>query len=330
MQGDFDLNVFVIDIPRDDLCNPTGHECAIQAIIAAKQSTQANVAVLALMPENLNEAVSARFLSAGVVPLHDMQTGLSAIDAAIRAGRLARQKSAEQAVLLRSENYPMTRSRTAPGGEATNRDTQVLSEYQAKLALSESGLALPRSVFLSDKRQAGKSAASLRYPLALKGQGIAHKTEHGAVILGIDTDEALQAAIETLPDCPDGYLLEEMVEDVVAELLVGVSFDQSGLCLLTIGAGGILAELLTDTSSVLLPASRDALLSALQSLKVSKLLHGYRGKPAADIDHLVDAIYAVGNYAIQNHETLEELDINPLMVGTEQSIAADALITLRI
>ena len=62
---------------------------------------------------------------------------------------------------------------------------------------------------------------------------------------------------------------------------------------------------------------------------MANLLNGYRGKPAANLDSVVDAVTAIAQYAIQNHEQLEELDINPLMVGSKQSVAVDALIRLR-
>ncbi|MGI9307775.1 MAG: acetate--CoA ligase family protein, partial [Gammaproteobacteria bacterium] len=315
MQSGFDLNVFVLDIPRADLCDSAGHECAIESIIAARQTTGARAAVLAMMPENLDEETSQRFLDAGAIPLHGMQTGLAAIDAAIRAGELSRAELNREPVLLQKDQH--------------NGDGNVISEYQAKQLLAKSGLQVPASHFVNDKRALLHDDHGLRYPLALKGQGVAHKTESGVVRLGIDSAESLEQAVAEIPECADGYLLEEMIEDVVAELLLGVSFDATGVCMLTIGAGGILAELLDDTVQLLLPATRDEILIALQSLKVASLLNGYRGKPAADIDQLLDAIFAVGNYAIQNHDTLKELDINPLMAGAQQSIAADALIALR-
>jgi hypothetical protein len=101
------------------------------------------------------------------------------------------------------------------------------------------------------------------------------------------------------------------------------------LCMLTIGAGGILAELLADTATLLLPSSRSEVLQAIQSLNVATLLNGYRGKPAANLDSIVDAVAAIAQYALQNHEQLEELDINPLMAGSKQSVAVDALVRLR-
>ena len=316
MQSNFDLNVFVLDLPREDICDPIGHECAVASIIAAKQNTAANVAVIALLPENLNEAISERFQAAGIVPQHDMLIGLAAIDAAIRAGQLQHAVSAQPEPVLLKQNIK-------------HRRGTVLSEYAAKTALRRHGLNVPESCHAMNKDEVLLSASQLKFPLVLKGQGIAHKTEAGAVVLGIDSETALKSALRSMPDFPDGYLLEEMVTEVVAELLLGISFDETGLCMLTIGAGGIFAELLADTATLLLPSSRSEVQQAIQSLKVANLLNGYRGKPAANLDSVVDAVTAIAQYAIQNHEQLEELDINPLMVGCKQSVVVDALIRLR-
>ena len=88
LADDFDLTVFVLDLPRADRCDPASYQCAVDAIIAAQAVTGARVAVLTSLPENLSEPVSSTFLEAGILPLHGMEEGLVAIDAAIRAGRL--------------------------------------------------------------------------------------------------------------------------------------------------------------------------------------------------------------------------------------------------
>ncbi|NND00755.1 MAG: hypothetical protein HKN85_11295 [Gammaproteobacteria bacterium] len=315
MQGEFDLVVFVLDIPREDICEPVGHDCAIQAIIAARQQTGANVAVLGMLPENLNEAVSARFLAAGVVPLHGMETGLAAIDAAIRSGQL-RTRVAAKPVLLSVD----------PQRDCNG---QVLTEYSAMHALQNFGLAIPGFSRAQTKDEIVAAVRQHNFPLALKGLGIAHKTEAGAVILGIETLSDLGMAIDKIPDCPEGYLIEEMVSDIIAELLVGVTRDELGLMLLTIGAGGVLAEIMTDTVSLLLPAERNEVRTRISELNINRILNGYRGKPAADIEAVLDAVEAVGEYVEANLDDFAELDINPLAVSQRSAVAVDALIRLR-
>jgi succinyl-CoA synthetase beta subunit len=125
---------------------------------------------------------------------------------------------------------------------------------------------------------------------------------------------------------PGRFLIEEMVTDGVAELLVGVLRDPAHGFVLTLGAGGVLAELWNDTVSLLVPESREAVRLALQGLRIAPLLAGYRGKPGADIDKILDAIDAVQSYVTTHAATLAEVEINPLIVTPTRAVAADALI----
>jgi acetyl-CoA synthetase len=128
----------------------------------------------------------------------------------------------------------------------------------------------------------------------------------------------------------DEFLVEKMAADVVAEIIVGISRDaQFGLAL-TVGAGGILVELLKDTATMLLPVSSDDIRMALQGLKTWPLLNGYRGKTMGDVDALVDAISAIASYAQAHADRLLELDVNPILVLPQGQgvVAVDALIHL--
>lgn len=313
MADGFDLNVFVLDFPRDDRCDPSAWECAINAIIGAKQETGANVAVLSLIPENLPENIAARFLKNGICPINGMEEGLAAIDAAIRAGELA----------ARLEPFEPTLVANSGTGEF-----KILDEAEAKPALSKHGLQTPRSISASSADELVAATENLSFPVVLKGLGIAHKSEAGAVVLNLQNPQEVCRAAARM-NGTSGFLAEEMIENAVAEILVGVTRDETGMILLTIGAGGVLTELVSDASSVLLPASRQDILEAIQSLKSRKLLEGFRGKPAADMEALLDAVMAVQDYAINNYEILEELDINPLIALPKGAIAVDALIKLR-
>ena len=118
-----------------------------------------------------------------------------------------------------------------------------------------------------------------------------------------------------------------MVTGGVAELLVGVTRDPTGLMLLTLGAGGVMAELLADTASVLLPCDGQDIRRALAGLRVARLLAGWRGAPAADMDAVVRAVLAIAAYAGAEPRLLE-LDVNPLIATPTQAVAVDALIRL--
>jgi succinyl-CoA synthetase beta subunit len=122
------------------------------------------------------------------------------------------------------------------------------------------------------------------------------------------------------------FLVEEMLIGGVAELLIGVVKDPAHGFVLTLGAGGTLTELLTDSASMLIPATRDNIDAGLQSLKSAKLLNGFRGTPTANIPAVIDAITAIQSYVLANADGLEEIEVNPLICTPNDAIAADALI----
>ncbi|KIC06458.1 hypothetical protein RA19_25400, partial [Leisingera sp. ANG-M1] len=94
---------------------------------------------------------------------------------------------------------------------------------------------------------------------------------------------------------------------------------------MTLAAGGTLTELMEDSASFLLPASDAEVETALNSLRMAKLLGGYRGAPAADREAILRAIRAVEAYVMENALGLEEIEINPLLCTPSDAVAADAL-----
>jgi hypothetical protein len=128
----------------------------------------------------------------------------------------------------------------------------------------------------------------------------------------------------------DSILVEEMVRDGVAEVLIGVSVDPQFGQVLVLGAGGVLTELLQDSASLLPPFTPAAIAAALMQLGIGKLLGGYRGRPPADVAALVATAMACARYAEANVDRLLELDINPVIVRPQGhgAVAVDALIRL--
>jgi succinyl-CoA synthetase beta subunit len=157
---------------------------------------------------------------------------------------------------------------------------------------------------------------------------VAHKTEAGAVRLNLRSQQAVAEAARGM-DYASGWLVERMVEGAVAELILGVVRDPAHGYTLTVGAGGILTELLADAATLMIPASAAEIRAALDGLRTAPLLHGYRGRAEADIGAVVSACMALQAYVAEVDDRLEELDINPLMVTPHGAFAADALIRLR-
>ncbi len=178
---------------------------------------------------------------------------------------------------------------------------------------------------------AAEAAEALGYPVVVKALGVAHKTDVGGVRLNLSSAREVAEAAESLAGLSSSLLVERMVTDQVAELLIGVVRDPQFGLLMRIAAGGVLVELLGDVASLLLPTTADEVRRAILSLMMAPLLTGYRGRPAADIEAAIAAALAIARFAEAHADGLEELDVNPLMVRPEGkgAVAVDALIRMR-
>lgn len=312
LRAGFDLAMFIIDFPRTDRCSDAAWEPTVNALVAARRATGARVAVTASLGENLPEARADFFAARGIAPMHGIDETLAAAEAAAAIAE-GWARPAPAPVLL------------GTGATGTGR---LLDEAKAKAALAAHGLPVPDGAIAATPGEAAQIAARIGFPVALKGRGIAHKTEAGAVRLNLRSPEAVEAAARGM-DFASGFLVERMVEGAVAELILGVMRDPVYGYTLTIGAGGILTELLADAATLMIPATEADIRAALAGLKTAALLHGYRGRAQADIGAVVSACLALQAYVAEVDDRLEELDINPLMVTPHGAVAADVLIRLR-
>lgn len=292
------LTLIIVDYPRTDASDWV---CATDAALAVRAQSGRPVALVATLPELMPPDVAAQVLAGGVIPMQGLREAVLAAEIAARA-------------------VDVTPTPPLPGGEVIADTT--LTEAEAKFALSAYDLDLPRRVE-ADLEDLETKAAGLQAPLALKGLGLAHKTEAGAVALNLAAHEVADAA----QDMPAArFLVEEMVTDAVAELLIGVTRDPAHGMVLTLAAGGVLTEVMQDSTSLLLPVRKTDVEQALNKLKVAKLLDGFRGKPPASRPAIVAAVMALQDYVMDHHAELGEVEINPLMCTPTRAVAVDALI----
>jgi len=301
------IGVAIIDFPRPDRCDPSAWEIVIDACADAAAATGVPTAILSSLTETMPEAIAQAMLARGVVPLSGFAEGLAALEA---AARVARTDTA--AVPL------------VPGpAEAA---ACLLTEAEGKALLAGYGVPVPRGAEAASPAEAAARVAAIGFPVVVKALGLAHKTEAGAVALNLADAGAVEAAAERMGGTR--YLVEEMVTDGVAEIIVGILRDPAHGFVLTLGAGGVLAEMLDDTVSLLLPATGAEIDAALDRLRMAPLLGGYRGRPAADRAALVAAVLAVQDCATAHADTLTELEVNPLIATPDRAVAVDALIRL--
>ena len=320
MRGEFDAGMLVIDFATDGPVTEAACLAAVRALLTACNLHGKMPIVTSTLSELLPAHARAEVIAAKGAPMQGLEEALNAFASVHRfAQRKAKVASAP-----------------IPATPAAGDKKRMLSEVEGKTLLAGFGLTVPESRVVAPA-DAVKAAEALGFPVVLKVAEpvIAHKTEAGAVAINLKSAADVAAALARMEKPVAAYLkggriervlVERMVGDVVAELIVGIQRDpQFGLALV-VGAGGILVELVEDAAMLLLPTSAEEVEAALRGLKIAKLLAGYRGKPAADMGALVKSIMAIAAFAEANRGKLLELDVNPLMVRADGAVAVDALV----
>lgn len=215
---------------------------------------------------------------------------------------------------------------------AVARDGGWLDPQEVWEVLSAYGLpVLPQRV-VSDAASAFQAALELGGSVALKAiaPGLVHKTEVGAVRIGLTPEQVEEAVVEmearlrSREIAPAGYLVQRMAEPGV-EMIVGVVHDRQFGTVLACGAGGVLVELVKDVSVRLTPVSELDALEMVRELKTWPLLAGYRGDPPRDASAVVDAIVRV-SALVEDLPEIAELDLNPILVHEHGATIVDARI----
>ncbi|SHF48104.1 Acyl-CoA synthetase (NDP forming) [Litoreibacter ascidiaceicola] len=295
------LTLVVLDYPRGDICDPSDWACATNAALRMRKATGKPVAVVATLPELMPEAIATQLMDGDVIPFAGLAEALNAVEAASSP----RNTPSAEPVLKR----PLA------------ENTETLSEFDAKAALAHHGLSVPNAI---QTNHSATGLDALTFPVVVKAEGMAHKSDVGGVILDCNSRAEVRDAMDSMTNATS-FHVEEMC-DAGAELLVGVTQDPAHGYLLTIGAGGILTELLNDTQSVLIPSTPEDIKQALTRLRMYPLLTGYRGAAPCDIDAITNAILAIQSYVIAQDGAVAEVEVNPLICGPDSAVAADALI----
>jgi len=255
---------------------------------------------------------------------------------AIAASWRYRQRLAE--IVDRSDDRPVDLPTKESADRLLATKDAVLCEYEAKALLDSYGIRSPREILALTPDEAVRAAAEIGWPVAVKVQSaqIPHKTEAGALRLGLTDEASLVAAFEDVlahartyaPQAQiDGVLVQPMARPGI-ELIAGVTNDPDVGPLVMCGTGGIYVEALGDVQFALAPLTPSEADALLGRLKASKLLDGVRGKPAADRRAMVDLLVRLSHLAVDAADRIAEIDLNPVIVYPRgQGLAlVDALI----
>ncbi|QNU07183.1 acetate--CoA ligase family protein [Peribacillus butanolivorans] len=214
----------------------------------------------------------------------------------------------------------------------------TLSESQASVILERYQIPTTKRVIAENPEKASQHANKIGYPVVLKvdSPDIPHKTEADAIRLNLKNDQEVKKAFNEIkrnalnykPDAKiNGISVQEMLPDGV-EVIVGASKDPVFGPVIMFGLGGIFVEIYKDISFRIAPLTRKDALEMIEDIKGKAILKGTRGKSSYDIEAIIDVLLKVSALVTDYKDSIEELDINPLIVYENGIKAADAMIVV--
>ncbi|WGF90876.1 acetate--CoA ligase family protein [Marinivivus vitaminiproducens] len=269
---------------------------------------------LALTPGNAADGPRERLRALGQPFFDRFEDALRALELVAQHDRLSGETTASP---VRDADRPA--SVHIPAGAAT--------ESEVKRALAAYGVPVVEEASAATAAAAANAAGRIGFPVVLKAvsRDIAHKSDVGAVALGLADPTAVTAAAETMlvrlaeqsPDARiDGFVVQAMAKGE-AEIIVGARRDPVFGPVVLVGFGGTTVEILRDFAVAPAPVGPDRARRMLNGLRLAPLLHGVRGKPSLDVDALIDVIVRVGWLAHDLGEDLIDLEVNPVLVRAQ-------------
>lgn len=290
-----------------------------RAMIRARAASAKPVAVVTNYSGVDHRALALAVTEAGVPVLDGTEEGLRAVRALF-----ARRDRAAAARALPPGPAPEVVARW----RARLRQGPAPGEDEALSLLADWGIAVPRRAAAAGPAELQAAAARLGFPLALKSAapGLRHKTEARGVRLGIADAAALAAAhAEIAARLGPAVLLAEMVPAGV-EIGFGLVRDPAFGPVVLAAAGGIGIEAEADSAAGLAPLARAEAAAMIGELRVARRLAGGRGRPPADREALVEALWRFSRLAADLGDLIAEMDVNPVIVTEAGAVAVDALV----
>ena len=297
-------------------------QCA-QAIIDVRQQTDKPLALMGNSATTMASEGIAQVRAAGIPVLMGTDSALKAVRhfTTYRAGTAMAPAKTEAADIARVSAW---RARVTPTAEGN------LSSADGFDLLAEFGIATARFARIRGVEGLARFTGTGGFPMVLKldDPAIPHKSEVGGVILGIGSPEKAHESHALLHSRHPGAALIAQAQASGFELILGMTTDADFGPMVTVGLGGIYAEIFRESVVLPPPIGRNAAETALRSLKFFPVLEGARGKAAADLDALLRTVEAFGRLAAAATGIISEIEINPLLIGPDGAVAVDCLTTL--
>jgi acetate---CoA ligase (ADP-forming) len=315
------LTLLAVDMMRASTMPPTYP----QIVLPIRERFKKPLAFLANVTAAAGEDQLEQLRAGGIPVLMGTETGLRAIKHLLEYSRYQDRREAlwEPSPRNSPEHLPDLRKRLleAAGPFGENQSRPFLEAY---------GIPVVPARIASDLPSVLQAARSLGFPVAIKTDGDSiHKTELGGVALDLRSEAECEAAyLEISGRLGPRVSLQPMVPAGV-ELLLGLVHDPQFGPLLSLGAGGIFAEILGESQLHALPTNTLRLREAFDAMRIASLLSGARGRPAADLEALYSAVLGLAALAEDLGDCIQELDINPLIAGPAGVVAVDVLIIPR-
>jgi len=332
-----DMVLFQERLPREHGSERAEHHIAmVEAMVAAGLPKP----IAAVAPVSHSQTDYSRALRAKTPHLSFLQEAnkaLRVIERAARAAELERLAAAPTPAraapkhLAEIDAAAKVRRLAAAGAAA-------LDETQSKELLRAYGLATPTEIAVRSPEQAVTAAADIGYPVVLKAVAakLLHKSDAGAVALDLRNAEAVRGAYAAIEanvrragiDRLDAMLVCEYIAGGM-EIVLGLHRDREMGPIVMAGSGGVLLELTKDVAFAAPPITAAKARATLERTHAARLLAGYRGAAALDVEAVVNALVTLGRIADDLSDVVQSLDINPFMVLPRGGVALDALLITR-
>ncbi len=309
---------------------------AADAVVAATLAQASRKPVFGAWIGEVSVAEGRRKLTAAGLPAYT--TPEEAVRAFARLGQSAALRA--RVSDIPDGPSPGQRAGAAIVARVLAEDRSALTPSEVQALLQAYGVPVLATRSVASAEEAGAAAAAMNGRVALKilSKEISHKSDVGGVVLGLEGAEAVRAEAKAMlarvarlrPDAAvDGFFLQPMVEKPKAvEVLAGLVRDPTFGPVVVVGHGGVAVEVMADRALGLPPLDAHLALDMVGRTRVSRLLAGYRDRPAANVAALAEVLVALGRLALDLPE-VAELDLNPVLCDADGALALDARVAVR-